>query len=461
MLENNSQSTLGQVIKNPGFLNLWTNQVLVQLSYNALNFALIIWVFRLTGSNTAVAALLFSAYLPAVVFGLFAGVLVDVTNRRTLIRWINILLSICFLSLILFKYQFGIILTITFLINSLAQFYSPAESSAIPIVVKKTQLLIANSIFSTTLYICFLLGFGLAGPVINHFGINLVFALGALLTFIAFIATFSFPSITNKSNIEGVKLLASLQKRDLKVIKHITLNEIRLTLKLIRGHLPVLSSILIMSGVQVVIGVLAVLIPSFFERVIEVKATDASVVLILPLGFGMITGGFLISKLGQMIPKRTIVGRSILVAGLLFFLMGIAPILSPVIKYFPHQRIIPLPFFYQPSLSTILAIGAFLLGMAMVSIIIPSQTVLQENTSEQIRGKVFSILGALMQGFSLFPVLLAGGLADLFGTMPIFIAMGGTIAILGFLALKPDFFFAPEHLPKNMRDFLGEGHWKN
>ena len=192
-----SDSTYASVIKNRGFLNLWFNQILVQLSYNALNFALIIWVFRLTNSNTAVSALLFSVYLPAVLVGLFTGVLVDVTNRRTLIRWINILLCLMFILLIFFKYHYAAILLITFSINILAQFYSPAEASAIPIIVKKNQLLIANSIFSTTLYLCFLLGFGLAGPVINHLGINFVFGLGAAFTFIGFLATFTFPSIIN------------------------------------------------------------------------------------------------------------------------------------------------------------------------------------------------------------------------------------------------------------------------
>ena len=74
--------TLAQVIANPGFLNLWINQILVQLSYNSLNFALIIWVFKLTDSNTAVSALLFAIYLPAVILGLFTGVLVDIIDRK-------------------------------------------------------------------------------------------------------------------------------------------------------------------------------------------------------------------------------------------------------------------------------------------------------------------------------------------------------------------------------------------
>jgi MFS family permease len=152
------------------------------------------------------------------------------------------------------------------------------------------------------------------------------------------------------------------------------------------------------------------------------------------------------------------VGTAILIGGLLFFSVGAAPLISPATRYFPKPR--PLPFTYQIPLSTILAIGSFFLGMMMVSIVVPSQTVLQENTPEDARGKVFSILGVLMSALTLIPILAVGILADTFGTAPIFIAIGGTIALLGFMAIKPSFYFDREHLPYKLREFLGLGHWE-
>ncbi len=453
-----SESTsFGSVIKNPGFLNLWVNQILVQLSYNSLNFALIIWVFRLTDSNTAVSALLFSIYLPAILFGLFAGVLVDITDRKKIILGINFLLSLAFFSLILTKNFYPLILLTAFFVNSLAQFYTPAESSAIPVIAKRNQLLAANSVFSTTLYVCFLLGFGLAGPLINHLSLDFVFGLEGTLLFIAFLLAFKFPSIVTKADAQGKRLIKAFKEKNAQEVKKVGMHEIRETLKLVRGRLAVFSSILIMAMVQVVVGVLAVLIPSFFERVMHINAADASYVLVLPLGLGMVAGGFLIGKIGNKFPRRLIVGRSILIAGLLFFVVGISPMLASVIHYLPKR---PLPFFYQPPLSAILATGSFLLGITMVSIIVPSQTVIQENTPEEDRGKVFAVLAAAMSGLSLVPVFLTGLLADIFGTMPIFIAMGGVISLMGLFALKPDFYFSEHHLPFNIKEFLGLGHWE-
>ena len=100
------------------------------------------------------------------------------------------------------------------------------------------------------------------------------------------------------------------------------------------------------------------------------------------------------------------------------------------------------------------------MGIAMVSILVPSQTVLQENTPEEDRGKVFSVLGVAMSGLSLIPVLLSGILADVFGTTPIFIGLGTVILLVGFFTLKPNLFLPKDWVPRNVREFLGLGNWE-
>lgn len=446
------------VIRNKGFLNLWINQILVQLSYNSLNFALIIWVFKLTDSSTAVSALLFAVYLPAVLLGLFTGVLVDLIDRKKIIMMIDFCLALSFFSLIFLKGSYPAILAIAFFVNALGQFYSPAEASAIPMVVKKQQLLTANSLFSATLYTTFLLGFGLSGPLLAHLGINFVFGLGGILLFVAFLLSFLFPSIMTEHDEQGKKLVVAIRKRKFKEIQEIGLFEILRTIRLIRGKLPVLTSIMILAGVQVVIGILAVLVPGFLEKSLQIKATDASYVLVLPLGLGIVIGGVILGKIGDKLIKRRIVARAILFGGLLFFLVGIAPLISPAISYFRNPH--PVPFFYQPPLSKILIFGSFLLGMAMVSILVPTQTVLQENTPEGARGKVYSVLGVAMSGLSLIPVLLSGVLADIFGVTPIFITLGIVIILVGLFGLKPNLFFSKHQLHYKIREFLGLGHWE-
>lgn len=452
------KSTFASVVKNRGFLNLWINQVLVQLSYNALNFALIIWVFRLTDSNMAVSVLLLSIYLPAVLFGLFSGVLVDITDRRKVIMTINLLLSIAVFILIPLKMSLVAILIIAFFINTLVQFYGTAEISAIPLVVHKNQLVLANAIFSTTLYTSFLLGFGLAGPLISNFGIDFVLGSGGLFLVIAFLLSLAFPSIRGVLDAQGKTLVLALKKQDYSKFYEIGLKEIGQTLKLIKGKLPVLSAIAILAGVQVVVGVIAVLAPGFLEKTLRIEATDASYIIVMPLGLGIIAGGIFLGRIGNRLIRRTVVSRAILFAGLLFFLEGISPIISPAISHLPRPR--PLSFVTQPPLSAVLTVGSFLLGIALVSILVPSQTVLQENTPEKDRGKVFSVLGVAMSGLTLIPVLMSGILADVFGTTPIFIGLGSVIMLIGLFGLRPSWFFRKESLPLHVRQFLGLGHWE-
>lgn len=455
----NEKPTLASVIANPGFLNLWVNQILVQLTFNSLNFALIIWVFKLTDSNLSVSALLFSIYVPAVLLGLFAGVLVDVIDRKKIIMGIDFLLSLLIFSLIFVKMSLLSILGVAFLINAVSQFYVPAEASAIPLIVKKNQLMTANSIFSATLYTAFLLGFGLAGPLINHLGIDFVFGLGGAALAVAFLLSLTFPSIKSKPDEQGRKLISALALRKYSVIAQIGIAEIIETFKLIRGKLAVLISIAILAGIQMGVGIMAVLAPGFLEKSLHIKATDASYVLIFPLGLGIVIGGLLLGKFGQGLIRRRLVSRAILFGGILIFSVGVAPLISPAINYLKQPG--PLPFFYQLPLSKVLAVGSFLIGMIMVSVLVPSQTVLQENTSEKDRGKVFAVLGVAMSGLSLIPVALAGIFADLFGTNPIFIALGLMIIFVGLFGLKPSWFFRKRELPYKIRQFLGLGHWED
>ena len=110
--------TFSEVIKNYGFRHLWFNQILVQLAYNVLNFALLIWVFQLTGSTLAVSLLMVSVYLPSLLFGMMAGIYVDIADRRKIIVIIDLLLAVSFLLFIFIKDSYPLILLNTFTLST-------------------------------------------------------------------------------------------------------------------------------------------------------------------------------------------------------------------------------------------------------------------------------------------------------------------------------------------------------
>lgn len=451
--------TFISVIGNRAFRFLWINQILIQLAFNTLNFTLIIWVFKLTDSNLAVSVLMISIYLPALIFGLLAGIFVDIADRKKIILTIDFLFALAFLFFIVIKKFYPLLLLNTFFVNSLGQFFMPIESSSIPMLVKRRQLLLANSLFSITLYGSFMIGFSLAGPILSIFGINAIFYLGFVCLSLAWLLSQNLPSIkiSQGKKQESLHLLTNFSS----IVKLAT-TETRQTLSAIRGKISVATSIGLLAGAQGVIGVLAVLISAYMERVLHIHATDASYVVMVPLGLGMISGAYFIGKFAHGIPRRAIVIPCLILVGILFMLVALVPTIAHLIQAadLPNHIRHPRFFFRAPSLSLIYALGAFLMGICAVGVIVPAQTVLQENTQEQIRGKIFGVVGVAMNLFAAVPVMLAGGLSDLFGETPIFLVMGMMIFATGLLALKPGFFFKENHLPYRMREFLGLGHWE-
>lgn len=452
--------TFASVVKNRGFRFLWFNQILVQLAYNTLNFALIIWVFKLVNSNFAVAGLMLSVYLPVILFGIFAGVFVDIMDRKKIILFVDFFLAASFLLFIFIKSSYLLILLNAFLVNSLAQFFLPSESSSIPLLLSKKQLFVANSLFSLTLYGAFMVGFSLGGPILNHLGINAVFYLGALLLFLAFILAQNLPSIKTRY---FKKEFNRLSLGNFTKMLQLTLGEIKNIFEFIQGKPPVIAAIGLLAAIQGIIGMMAVMMPSYLERVLLIHATDASYFLMLPLGLGMVIGAFLVGRLFVGVSRRSIVVPAVIASGLLIILIGTVPFLGHILQSSEVLNHISRPryFFKVPSLSIIFALIAFLVGFCFVSIIIPCQTVLQENTTEKNRGKIFAVLAVVMTGFASIPVILAGGLSDLFGVTPIVIGLGMAIFISGILAWHPSLFFKEGHLPFRLREFLGLGHWNN
>ena len=430
------KSTYASVIKNRGFRYLWLNQILVQLAYNALNFALIIWVFKLTNSNLAVSALILSVYLPSVIFGLLAGVFVDLVDKRKIIILVDGLLIIAFLAFIPFRHLFVVILLNAFIINSLAQFFMPSESSSIPLLISKKHLFLANSLFSMTLYGVFMAGFIVGGPILNSFGINAVFLIGAVMLLAAFILAHNLPVIRTKTDGRlpgGIRSISSFKK-----LIEMTIDEAGRTYKFIKGKLSIAVAIILMATIQGIIGISAVLTPSYLERYLKIHATDASYFLIFPLGLGMVSGAYLLGRFFNRIPRRFIVLPAVLIMGVAFILIGLLPTIAQIFNSteLPLHITKPRYFLRAPSISFWLALISYISGLCMVSVIIPCQTILQENTPESIRGKIFATLSVIMTATAAIPVLLAGGLADIFGTQPIFIGVGALVAIIGFIVLN-------------------------
>ncbi len=153
------------VLRNPKFLALFGSQIFTQIGGNMVLFGLTVTVFALTSSNTSVSLLLLTFLVPAVIFGAVAGVFVDMFDRRLILISTNFARGGLYLLLIFLPDQLIVIYIVTALVATLTTFFGPAEAAMIPLVVKREQLMTANSLFILMLQASFVVGFALLGPL--------------------------------------------------------------------------------------------------------------------------------------------------------------------------------------------------------------------------------------------------------------------------------------------------------
>ena len=412
-------TTIWQVVKNYHFRILWANQIIMQLAIGILNFSIILLIRALTGSNTLISLFVLTVILPTVLFGVLAGVVADVADRRRIILVSELLLTLPVLVYVFFQSQIALVLFISLIFNSIGQFFIPAERAAIPMVVKRKQLLAANSLFGFTLYGSQFLGFSAAGPLILKFGYNFVFLTVALSLFFAFNLARLLPTLRPTSQ----------KLKTIEVVKSQTMARIKEGFNFILSSQQILAAILIFASLQGVVGTLAALATGYIEEVLKIRAAEASFSLIMPLGLGAVFGSLWVGNFGGRFARRTLISFGAAGAGLLIILLALLPVmvagiagpefLAGPIRSLTHLATVPL--------TTTISIIWLALGLCAVMVLIPAQTVLQENTPIAIQGRVFSTLSIFVSVMSLLPIVAAGGLADIFGIVAGLLILGAVV----------------------------------
>src|SRR5205807_4094458 len=110
-------------------------------------------VTRLGGSNAgyAVAGVMTARLLPSVVFGPFAGVLVDRIDRKRLMMTADIARGVMYSSMP-FLHALAAIYALSFFIECLSLVWGPAKDSSIPNIVPRRQLANANTVGLASTY---------------------------------------------------------------------------------------------------------------------------------------------------------------------------------------------------------------------------------------------------------------------------------------------------------------------
>ncbi len=411
------------VFRNGAFLRLWLSQAATQIGGNMVLFGLTVIVVESTGSNTAVSLMILSFLVPAVLFSAVAGVYVDRIDRRTILVATNILRGLAYIALYLIGTNIALILLLNVFVSTVTVFFAPAEAAMIPEVVERRQLLAANGIFTLTLNGAFAIGFALLGPlVVNLASPGAVILVVAFLYLLAAVFCFTLPKSPPNADAHGLGVADAEQAMGS------TLGQLREGLAFIRSNRSIGWSILYLGITASLVGVLGVLGPDLARETLGLGAKDFAVV-VLPLGFGIVLGILLLNAYGRYLPRRRVIEGGLIALGLLLALLSVAGSISKLLQRADAPGGLDLSG--VTSLLSVVVLIALLAGIAYAAVAIPSQTQLSEDLPEDVRGRVFGVLGMLVSVSSFVPIIVVGTISDAVGTTAVLVAVAVAIFVAG------------------------------
>jgi hypothetical protein len=415
------------VLRNRPFLLLWLAQLSTQVGGNMVMFGLFIIIgSNYSGSKIAISILLLSFLVPAILFSAIAGVFVDRVDKRHMLLVTNVLRGVAFLMVFLVGNNLLLLYLLMILVSTVTTFFGPAEASMIPFLVPRAQLLAANGLFTLTTNASFALGFALFGPFLVALASPQVLILVvAVLYFVAAVFCWTLPS----SLPSGLSLSAGQTVTDAERAVETLFGQLVEGITYIRDHRNVGWTLSYLGITGALIGILAVLGPDFAKTALGL-GDKGLVVVVLPLGLGIVTGILALNAYGCYFPRRRAIEAGLIVLGALLAVLSAA---GPISRFLEAQvagqgfedasRMVSL-------LSMVIAI-AFIAGACYAVVAISAQTQLQEELPEDVRGRVFGVLNMLISVSSLLPIIVVAPAADLVGTAPILAVVSIVVCVSG------------------------------
>jgi MFS family permease len=404
------------LLRNRMFLALWSAQILSMTAANALTAALIVLVAELTKSNTSSSFLILLAVAPAIVFGLGAGVIVDRVDKRLVLVLTNIARAAGVGVMLVLGESVTAAYIVSFVVASVTIFFVPAEAATIPGIVRKRDLLAANSLFTFTFNGAFLLGFIILGPVIIALaGFQALFGLIIVMFFAAGLLCLTLPPAEPAKEHLGVDVAGEAARRSRRDLGE--------ALSFLRSAPRIAWSLVYVALTYTLIAVAGALAPGYVREVLLLPER-AVVLLVAPSGIGVVVGLAGLNALSRRIGHSHAIGLGLgICAGALLVLAAARPVAGLVRQASGLGE--GLPYFIG-----IVVITAFVFGIAYALITVPSMTLVQEELPDLIRGRVFGVLNVLVSVFSLAPLIIVGPIADIWGIAPVFIGSAVLVGIV-------------------------------
>src|SRR5881296_634744 len=293
------------LLSNRAFLAIWGAQILSQVAANAVTSALIILVAEITHSNTSSSVLILLAVLPAILFGIAGGVIVDRSDRRLVLVITNALRAGAVVPLLLFGTSLTVVYLVNFLVATVTIFFVPAEAALLPKIVGHRYLMMANSLFTFTFNGAFLVGFIILAPiVVSLFGYEILWVVIAFMFAAASILCVTLPKAPQVSE--------HLSRRVAEMAVAQTATGITEAFHYLRQAPIVTWSLIYIALTYTLVAIAGALAPGFVREVLRLGERNV-VVLVGPAGIGVVVGLGVLNVVSRRIGRSHAIGLGLLV----------------------------------------------------------------------------------------------------------------------------------------------------
>ena len=379
---------------------LWIGQLFSQLAdkvFLVLTIALLENYPLAAGMEDTRRSDLFMTFtLPAILFGSAGGIFVDRLPKKPILVGSDLVRGILTLIIPLLPKEFLLLLLVTFVISTVTQFFAPAEQTVIPLLVRRENLLAANALFSSTMMAALIVGFAVGEPLLSwadtwlgDFGQEIV--VGSLY-------------ILSAAIMQPIKIREHKPTGSAREQKN-AWAEFKDGLRYLRNNRLVLNAMLQLTTLYCVFAALTVLaIRLAAEFGLKEKQFGF---FLAAAGVGMVFGAAILGHWGDRFHHKPLPLIGFLSMA---FVLGVFT--------FTHNLLLAL------GLSALLGVGAALIG-------VPMQTLIQQQTTPEMHGKVFGFQNHAVNIALSAPLLITERLTNAIGLRSVLIGMSITVTLVG------------------------------
>jgi MFS family permease len=405
-----------QLLRDRSVRWLYAGQIISQVGDGVSKVALLWFVYAMTDSALKMSLIGVLQTIPPLLFGPFAGVLLDRIDKRRAMIVIDVVRT-GLLSLIPILYAMGllslpVLYVLVFVIAMFSMAFGPALNATLPLIVKKEQLTRVNALMQSAMTIGQLLGPALSGILIAAIGAQnaLYVNAGAFLVSALCKLPLRLPDIRPHRTSQNVWRQAVKDLQD--GIKFVFVKQRLLFLLMIVASIFTLGS-----------TAFVYLLPVIGDRLLHVGAVALGWLWSLSVGILMTTAWLLWR------PQQSFCARIWMIA----VAAGVAAFAVPALLM---------------SESVLVAAGLIAGIGATSGLITPLVSAsLQERTPKDLMARVFGLFNTGTMVFSMIGMTLFGWIADSFGPGVSLTTIGvvnGAAAIVSFVLLPRCYRLAKE-----------------